>query len=101
MSQNLPFMQGTCYKQRFVISACGFTFEGYSLLLKSRGVNATRLHFEEDEVCSGDVQKMSPETRPISGWDKKWRNLAQADGVSHSRGRIRYQQIQWKILFFS
>ncbi|SAA91064.1 protein YjcC [Enterobacter hormaechei] len=44
MSQNLPFMQGTCYKQRFVISACGFTFEGYSLLLKSRGVNATRLH---------------------------------------------------------
>lgn len=57
MSQNLPFIQGTCYKQRFVISACGFTFEGYSLLLKSRGVSATRLHFVEDEVCSGDVQK--------------------------------------------
>lgn len=64
MSQNLPFIQGTCYKQRFVISACGFTFEGYSLLLKSRGVNATRLHFEEDEVCSGDVHKMMQNQPP-------------------------------------
>lgn len=64
MSQNLPFIQGTCYKQRFVISACGFTFEGYSLLLKSRGVNATRLHFEEDEVCSDDVQKMMQNQPP-------------------------------------
>ncbi|EOZ4934780.1 EAL domain-containing protein [Enterobacter hormaechei] len=64
MSQNSPFIQGTCYKQRFVISACGFTFEGYSLLLKSRGVNATRLHFEEDEVCSGDVHKMMQNQPP-------------------------------------
>ncbi|EPF3214764.1 EAL domain-containing protein [Enterobacter hormaechei] len=73
MSQNLPSVQGTCYKQRFVISACGFTFEGYSLLLKSRGVHATRLHFEEDEICSVDVEKMmenqSPEVSVFLGRD--------------------------------
>lgn len=73
MPQTLPFMQGACYKQRFVISACGFTFEGYSLLLKSCGVNVTRLHFEEDEICSADVKKMmenqSPEVSVFLGRD--------------------------------
>ncbi|QLA66503.1 EAL domain-containing protein [Enterobacter pasteurii] len=59
MPQHLSSLNDACSEQRFVISSCAFTFQGYSQLLQARGVNVTRLRFEEDEVCSADVSKMA------------------------------------------
>jgi hypothetical protein len=40
--------------RRFVISTCGFTFQGYALLLKKYGIDASHIHFEGDDVCQRD-----------------------------------------------
>ncbi|HCR0227825.1 TPA: diguanylate phosphodiesterase, partial [Enterobacter kobei] len=44
--------------RRFVISTCGFTFQGYALLLKKYGIDASHIHFEGDDVCQRDRENI-------------------------------------------
>ncbi|MCR2770628.1 EAL domain-containing protein [Enterobacter kobei] len=44
--------------RRFVISTCGFTFQGYALLLKKYGIDASHIHFEGDDVCQRDGENI-------------------------------------------
>lgn len=56
MTQKTSLRNAACDEQKFVISTCCFTFQGYYLLLKQYGVNASLIHFEEDEVRQRDLE---------------------------------------------
>ncbi|WP_253384670.1 EAL domain-containing protein [unidentified bacterial endosymbiont] len=47
-----------CGKQKYVISSCAYTFQGYQLLLKEQGINASRIFFEGDDVSHEDVNEI-------------------------------------------
>lgn len=58
MTHNFSLGNGACDEHSFVISACGFTFQGYSLMLNKYGIQASHIHFEEDVVSPQDVQNI-------------------------------------------
>lgn len=58
MTHNFSLGNGACDEHSFVISACGFTFQGYSLMLNKYGIKASHIHFEEDVVSPQDVQNI-------------------------------------------
>jgi hypothetical protein len=55
MTQNISFRNAAFYEQKFVISTCHFTFQGYSLLLKQYGIDASHVRFEGDEPSRKDL----------------------------------------------
>lgn len=58
MAQNMYHENTACHEQEFVISTCGFTFQGYSLFLKEQGIGASRIQFDADDVRQQDVKNM-------------------------------------------
>jgi len=58
MTQKTSLRNAACDEQKFVISTCCFTFQGYCLLLKQYGINASLIHFEEDEVHQRDLEEI-------------------------------------------
>lgn len=46
------------FEQEFVISACSFTFLGYSLLLEEQGVKASHMQFDSKNVSRQDVKNI-------------------------------------------
>lgn len=58
MIQNISHTNAARYEQHFVISACGFTFHGYTLFLQQHGINTVRLRFNEDVPHPGDVENI-------------------------------------------
>ena len=58
MGHNHFRKNAACYEHEFVISACGFTFQGYSLFLEERGIKASHIQFEGEEVSRQDVENI-------------------------------------------
>lgn len=58
MGHNHFRKNAACYEHEFVISACGFTFQGYSLFLEEQGIKASHIQFEGDEVSCQDVENI-------------------------------------------
>lgn len=58
MAQNISRKNVACHEQEFVISACGFTFQGYRLLLEEQGIKASHLQFNDDEIPPRDVEEI-------------------------------------------
>lgn len=58
MTQNISFRNAAFYEQKFVISTCHFTFQGYSLLLKQYGIDASHVRFEGDEPSRQDLENI-------------------------------------------
>ncbi|SAD63626.1 protein YjcC [Enterobacter cloacae] len=58
MTHKFSLRNGACDEQSFVISACGFTFQGYSLMLNKYGIQASHIHFDGDEVSPHDVENI-------------------------------------------
>lgn len=58
MTHKVSLVNGACDEQSFVISACGFTFQGYSLMLNKYGIQASHIHFNGDEVSPQDVENI-------------------------------------------
>lgn len=59
MTQTSTHKNTACQDQRFVISACGFTVQGYALFLQPHGVKVTHIHFEGDEPCAQDIENVA------------------------------------------
>lgn len=79
MTQNISFRNAAFYEQKFVISTCHFTFQGYSLLLKQYGIDASHVRFEGDEPSRQDLENiLSSQNAQISVflgkvWSLCWR----------------------------
>lgn len=58
MTHKVSLVNGACDEQSFVISACGFTFQGYSLMLNKYGIQASHIHFDGDDVFPQDVENI-------------------------------------------
>jgi FOG: EAL domain len=58
MAHNNICKSAARYEQEFVISACGFTFQGYSLLLEEQGVKASHIQFDGEEVSRHDIENI-------------------------------------------
>jgi len=58
MTHKISLRNGACDEQKFVISACGFTFQGYSLILNQYGIQASRIHFNGDEASHEDIENI-------------------------------------------
>lgn len=58
MGHNNFRKNAACHEHEFVISACGFTFQGYSLFLEERGIKASHIQFEGEEVSCQDVENI-------------------------------------------
>ena len=58
MIQTISHRNAARYEQHFVISACGFTFQGYTFFLQQHGINATHLRFNDDEPNPDDVENI-------------------------------------------
>lgn len=58
MAHNNILKSAAHYEQEFVISACGFTFLGYSLLLEEQGVKASHIQFDGEGVSRHDVENI-------------------------------------------
>ena len=54
MTQKISLRNGACDDQKFVISACGFTFQGYRLILEKYGIEASLIRFVGDEISQRD-----------------------------------------------
>ncbi|MEL4867940.1 EAL domain-containing protein [Pantoea agglomerans] len=54
MTQKISLRNGACDDQKFVISACGFTFQGYRLILSKYGIEASLIRFVGDEISQRD-----------------------------------------------
>lgn len=54
---NIVNLQKNC-KKRFVLSACMYTFQGYSLLLEEQGVVASRILFEGGSVSKYCIEEV-------------------------------------------
>lgn len=58
MTQKMSLKNGVCDEHKFVISACGFTFQGYCSILNKYGIHASQIHFNGDEVSQQDVENI-------------------------------------------
>ncbi|BFT81470.1 EAL domain-containing protein [Enterobacter pseudoroggenkampii] len=58
MIHKVSLRNGACDEQKFVVSACAFTFQGYREILSRYGVQATHIHFEGDEVSQQELQNI-------------------------------------------
>lgn len=54
MTHKIPLRNGACDEQKFVISACGFTFQGYRLILNKYGIQASLIRFDGDDISQRD-----------------------------------------------
>lgn len=58
MTHNISLRNRACDEQKFVISACGFTFQGYRLFLNQYGIQASHIHFDGDEASQQDMENI-------------------------------------------
>lgn len=58
MTQKMSLKNGVCDEHKFVISACGFTFQGYCSILNKYGIHASQIHFNGDEASQQDVENI-------------------------------------------
>jgi hypothetical protein len=58
MTHKISLRNGACDEHKFVISACGFTFQGYRLILNQYGIQASHIHFDGDEVSQQDLENI-------------------------------------------
>ncbi|MCV3771047.1 MULTISPECIES: EAL domain-containing protein [Enterobacter] len=58
MTHNISLRNRVCDEQKFVISACGFTFQGYRLFLNQYGIQASHIHFDGDEASQQDMENI-------------------------------------------
>ena len=47
MTQKMSLKNGVCDEHKFVISACGFTFQGYCSILNKYGIHASKFTLTE------------------------------------------------------
>ncbi|MDY3587864.1 EAL domain-containing protein [Enterobacter asburiae] len=58
MTHTISLRNEACDEHKFVISACGFTFQGYRLILNQYGIQASHIHFDGDEVSQQDLENI-------------------------------------------
>ena len=58
MTHKISLRNGACDEHKFVISACGFTFQGYCSILNKYGIHASRIHFNGDEASQQDIENI-------------------------------------------
>lgn len=58
MTHKISLRNGACDEQKFVVSACAFTFLGYREILSKYGIQASLIHFEGDEVSQQDMENI-------------------------------------------
>lgn len=58
MTHKISLRNGACDEHKFVISACGFTFQGYCSILHKYGIHASRIHFNGDEASQHDIENI-------------------------------------------
>lgn len=58
MTHTISLINAACNERRFVISTCGFTFQGYSLMLEKYGIEASHIHFQGDDACERDRENI-------------------------------------------
>ena len=58
MIHTISLRNEACDEHKFVISACGFTFQGYRLILNQYGIQASHIHFDGDEVSQQDLENI-------------------------------------------
>ncbi|BBJ63137.1 EAL domain-containing protein [Enterobacter asburiae] len=58
MTHTISLRNEACDEHKFVISACGFTFQGYHLILNQYGIQASHIHFDGDEVSQQDLENI-------------------------------------------
>lgn len=45
MTHTISLRNEACDEHKFVISTCGFTFQGYRLILNQYGIQASHIHW--------------------------------------------------------
>lgn len=58
MTHKISLRNEACDEHKFVISACGFTFQGYRLILNQYGIQASHIHFDGDEASQQDLENI-------------------------------------------
>ncbi|HGG8740304.1 TPA: EAL domain-containing protein [Enterobacter asburiae] len=58
MTHTISLRNEACDEHKFVISACGFTFQGYRLILNQYGIQASHIHFDGDEASQQDLENI-------------------------------------------
>lgn len=58
MTHQISLRNDARNEQRFVISTCGFTFQGYHLLLKKYGIETAHIHFDGDALSDPDKENI-------------------------------------------
>ncbi|MEG5642892.1 EAL domain-containing protein [Enterobacter asburiae] len=58
MTHKISLRNEACDEHKFVISACGFTFQGYCLILNQYGIQASHIHFDGDEASQQDLENI-------------------------------------------
>ncbi|EOY8404234.1 EAL domain-containing protein [Enterobacter asburiae] len=58
MTHKISLRNEACDEHKFVISACGFTFQGYRLILNQYGIQASHIHFDADEASQQDLENI-------------------------------------------
>ncbi|WP_368743056.1 EAL domain-containing protein [Enterobacter asburiae] len=58
MTHKISLRNEACDEHKFVISACGFTFQGYHLILNQYGIQASHIHFDADEASQQDLENI-------------------------------------------
>lgn len=58
MTHTISLRNEACDEHKFVISTCGFTFQGYRLILNQYGIQASHIHFDGDEASQQDLENI-------------------------------------------
>lgn len=58
MAHQNTFEVSASLEQKFVISACSFTYQGYSLFLKEQGITASQIRFNGETIAQGDIKNI-------------------------------------------